>query len=410
MLNKQRVITVKYLFFVALISLLSACVGTEERIDPPVALIDFQASLKLEKRWSQRIDGVEDIYLKLPPYLDEKNLYLVDNNHTLRVFDRESGKPLWKRRFEKNFSSGLSSGAGRLYVGTSQGEVLALNITNGELLWQSQLSAEILSTPQFDAQQLAVQSNDGKLYLLTAESGQRLWSFDTKVPALSLRGTSSPLILDDRIIAGFAAGKLAALNRLDGRVLWETMVAQPSGRSELARMVDIDGAIQYQAGVVFASTYQGRIAAVDAERGRIIWAREMSSYAGVSIDSSQLYVSDSDSHVWALDLQTGATIWQQNSLHARQVGEPLLTSQGVVVGDFAGYLHWLSTEDGHFLARSRVTDFELIRDEILKFGIEDHDHFKRTYDGIITPLVISGEQLYAINNDGVVVAYQINAD
>jgi outer membrane protein assembly factor BamB len=69
-----------------------------------------------------------------------------------------------------------------------------------------------------------------------------------------------------------------------------------------------------------------------------------------------LYLSDSKSNVWQVDQRTGGGLWQQKDLHHRHLTAPTTYQNYVVVGDFEGYVHWLSSSDGRQLGRIQISD------------------------------------------------------
>ncbi len=128
---------------------------------------------------------------------------------------------------------------------------------------------------------------------------------------------------------------------------WETSIAIPKGRSEIERLVDLDVDPIVINGVIYVASYQGGIAAISELDGDVLWRNEtISSHSGLSNDSRYLYLTDSQSHVMQLDQRSGAALWKQKDLHQRRLTAPAAYENYVVVGDFEGYVHWLSTTDG----------------------------------------------------------------
>jgi outer membrane protein assembly factor BamB len=195
---------------------------------------------------------------------------------------------------------------------------------------------------------------DGKLFGLNAADGAQLWVYDRQVPALTLRGTSAPLVVSNAAIVGLDSGRLAAVSITDGQPLWETPISVPRGRSELERMVDLDAQPIMIDDVVYVGSFQGAIAAVDRFSGEILWRRDLSSYAGFAADRGQLYVTDEQSHIWAFDRYSHASLWRQNALQGRNLTAPVAFLDYIVVADFEGYVHWLRRSDGKLVARTRV--------------------------------------------------------
>jgi outer membrane protein assembly factor BamB len=153
------------------------------------------------------------------------------------------------------------------------------------------------------------------------------------------------------VFAGFAGGRLVALNASSGVVGWDSVVALPRGTTELERVADVAGLPSVDGDRVCAVAYQGRAACFDAQSGTTVWAREMSSASGLDTDHRGVYITDDKNAVVALDKATGASLWRQEKLAGRGVSAPLAFGRFVVVGDFEGYVHLISREDGSFVGR-----------------------------------------------------------
>jgi outer membrane protein assembly factor BamB len=192
------------------------------------------------------------------------------------------------------------------------------------------------------------------MFGLSAIDGKRLWTYDRTVPTLTLRGSSSPVIAGGLVVYGSDGGKLSALALKQGLPLWEKTIAFPTGRSELDRIVDIDGNPLIVNGVVYAASYQGVIVALELETARTLWTKELSTSSDMSVDINNLYLTDAEGNVWALDRRNGASLWKQDKLQYRSVTGPVVVGDYVVVNDFEGYQHWLSIDDGHFVGRMEI--------------------------------------------------------
>jgi outer membrane protein assembly factor BamB len=341
--------------FISGCTTLSNLVSDEDNIEPPTPLAEFEPQFEVETLWQQRVgSGIGDRYLKLKPAVAGDRVIAADRKGRVRAFEAKSGTPLWQTKIEKPISAGPSVGEELVLLGTYDGDVVALSPEDGSPVWQAQVSSEILSAPKSAQGTVVVRTVDGKLYALDATDGTRLWVYDRSVPALTLRGTSAPVIARDIVIAGLDNGRVVALALDSGQPLWETPIVQPHGRSELERMVDIDAEPVVVRDTVYVVTFQGRTAALDLYSGEVLWQRDIASYAGLSVADRTLYITDAQSHIWALNRYNSASLWHQDKLHARGVTAPVDFLDFVVVGDFEGYLHWLRSEDGALVARTRV--------------------------------------------------------
>lgn len=360
----------------------------EDNAEPPAELTEIETKVKLKALWSHDVgSGVDEHFLRLRPAVDGGRIFAADRKGRVTALDVSNGKELWEVKTGIAVSSGVGVGEGLVLVGSSEAELVALDWRDGSEVWRAELSSEILSVPAAANGLVVVQTVDGKIAGLSAATGARNWVLDRSVPVLSLRGTSSPVLVQGAVIAGFDSGKLAVLDGTRGLPVWETSVAVAHGRSELERMVDIDAPPQVYGGTIYAVTYQGRVAAVEGNSGRILWARDMSSAAGLGVDFRQVYVTDAVSHVWALERDNGASSWKQDKLTNRTLTAPVAFGDYVVAADFEGYIHLMARFDGALVGRERADS-----------------------KGVLATPVVEGETLFIYGNSGSLKAYKIAAD
>lgn len=256
-------------------------------------------------------------------------------------------------------SGGVGAGNGVVVVGTPKGEVLAFDAT-GQPRWQARVTSEVMSAPVVAGDVVLVRSADSRIFALNAADGSRKWMYQRATPALTLRSFAGLIVDRNGVFAGFGGGKLVAIDINTGAVGWEASVALPRGVSELERIADVTSNPQLDGGTICAVAYQGRVACFEVQSGNLIWARDMSSIAGLALDARYVYVVDVKGTVHALDKARGAYLWKQEKLANRQLSTPIVHRGHVVVGDLQGYVHFISREDGSFAARV-ATDGSPIR-------------------------------------------------
>ena len=339
----------------------SSFMGGEDNAVPPTPLEEIQQRFGTAKLWEKGIgNGADKQYLKLVPVYADDRIFAADSDGKVEAIDAHSGRTLWKTDVDTHITGGPGVGENLVIVGTGKAKVITLAADTGKILWHSKVSSEVLSPPQPAGNIVVVRTIDGKIFGLDSHDGTRLWTYEQSVPALTLRGTSSPVIAGNYLIAGFDEGRLAAIELQTGKLVWDVRIVIGSGRTELERMIDIDAEPVVVDDVIYVATFQGRIAAITLESGRILWSREISSYAGLCADDRAVYISDDDSVVWALDRSTGNSLWKQDKLKARALTAPALSGDMVVVGDVEGYLHWIDKATGEMAARRQVTKKRII--------------------------------------------------
>ena len=378
----------------------------------PTELQVFRPALPVKLVWSRQLNAVTERYEnRLDPVEIDGVIYLAEPEGRIVAHDAANGRMLWEILLEVGITGGVGKAKDAILLGTEDAEVIAMDLKDGHIKWTAKVSSEIMAPPKMIDDLVIIYSVDGVVTAINSVSGNRVWVSHNAVPSLSLYGTSIPLIADDMVITGHANGKLVALDIRSGKKIWETTIAVPRGRSELARIVDLDSGMTLLNGVIYVASYQGQLAAVDQKSGQINWVRELSSYQDIEIADSHIYIIDIKSQVWALDIQSGATLWRQDKLKGRYVTSPVVQNEYVIVGDFEGFVHWLSREDGHMLARQNL---ELAKTAAYISGsvyLDDDSEvgdidFKVIAGILATPLVVYN-MVYVLDKGGVLAAYRV---
>lgn len=320
----------------------------------------------------------------LPVAVDDQYYYWIDRFDRLQVQDKLNGKSVWSYTADSPISSAAGLSDEAVAVGTRDATVVFFKKENQDLIWKKKLSSEIITAPIITDSMVIVHCVDGKLFALDLVDGHELWRYESKVPLLSLRGTASPVLVDETIILGLSNGKVAALNIWDGQLRWQVEVATPSGRTELERMVDVDARPIVKDGMVYVVSYQGRLVALKLRTGRLLWAQDMSSSLGMIVDDDNIYVADNDGVLWAINRLTGQTNWKQVDLLHRELTAPVVYQQYLLVGDVAGYVHWLDRRTGLIVHRMRHDHAEIDVSPI----VNEHVLFLSTRGGVLDAVTL----------------------
>lgn len=372
-----------YLTIASLSFLLVSCATPQA---PMAQLKNFKPALKVNQVW--RTDaggGTAGNYLVLNPAYANGTIYTASFLGAITATNANTGHRIWQENTISPLTSGISANQQLLFTGTGFGVVYATNQSNGRLAWKKLMPSEVLAAPTVSGNTLLVKSENGELHALNIQNGEVLWTYKQATPSLLLRGGSSAAVSQGLVAIGFANGKLAVLTLDHGQLVWEKQVASPRGSSVMQRMVDIDITPVIADKTVYVATYQGKIAAYQLRSGKELWAHKLSTFTGLVVGPQNVYVTDMNSHVWAFNRQTGAVAWHYDQLYGRSLTAPALINQVLVVGDKEGYVHFLSTADGHLLARVNSSD---------KSGI------------IARPLIV-GQAIYIYTNDGHLIQYRI---
>ena len=347
----------RLLLFTSAAVLIAGCgiFGDDDDVLPPKELIKFEASLPIKKVWSAKLGkGSEFLRLSLSPAGDGKRIYAASYDGVVSALNPENGKRIWRVELDMPLSAGPGVGEDYVVVAGSDGVLVCLAANDGREIWRINIDGESLARPLIKNNSVVVRTIDGKLQVFSAFDGSEKWSIAQETPRLTLRGTSTPVIVGSTVVAGFDNGRLVGTNLSTGVTAWEATLSPPSGRSDLERLADVDGTLAVVGQDIYAAGYHGRIASIASESGQILWARDISTYVGVGVDFANVYSLDESGELIALLRRNGSEVWRQDALLRREPTSPVAFDNAVAIGDFAGYVHLFSNIDGHPVARIRV--------------------------------------------------------
>ncbi|WP_275555054.1 outer membrane protein assembly factor BamB [Mixta sp. Marseille-Q2659] len=350
------------------VTLLSGCslFSGEEDVVKMAPLPKVENQFDPQEVWSTSVgDGIGDFYSNLHPAWQDGTVYAADRFGIVKALDAGDGSQKWKVNlstdngfFSKNtpalLSGGVTAAGEHIYIGSERALVYALNSADGSVAWQTKVAGEALSRPVVSDGLVLIHTSNGMLQGLDQSSGVVKWTVNLDMPALSLRGESAPATAFGGAIVGGDNGRVSAVILNQGQIIWQQRISQPSGATEIDRLSDVDTTPVIVNGVVYALAYNGNLTALDLRSGQILWKREIGSVKDFIVDAGRIYLVDQDDRIVALNADGGVAIWRQSDLLHRNLTSPVLYNGYIVVGDSEGYLHWLNTDDGRFVAQQKV--------------------------------------------------------
>jgi outer membrane protein assembly factor BamB len=330
--------------------------GLKAELHKPSPLPVINAPVQmLSETWHQQIGGAkrhDPLRLQLATTAD---VIIAANRAGEVTAWSDKGQKLWQQTLKRDVSSGVSVQGDLAVVGTNDGHLIALDAKTGAIRWQQPLSSSLLAPALVTADRVVVMANDGTVTGTDRATGKPVWSFDVAVPALSIRGLSAPILFDDnQVIVASAGGRLYALDLATGVPQWDRRVMFNDGRSEVQRMVDIDGDPLISGRQLYAVGYQGQLVALDLDSQRTRWRADTSSLRGTATGLGNIYVASTQGQIEAYDEQDGKRLWTQASLAWRDLSNPVVLGRYVVVGDAEGYLHLIEQTEGKVVGRVRT--------------------------------------------------------
>ena len=326
-----------------------------DEIDPdePKILSSFSNQKTITIAWKKSFKG-ENKMGNFQPDFSSQNLFFSDITGNVVSINSETGIENWSSKL--NFlASGTAAGFGIVIVSDIEGNVIALNQNDGSQLWTSNVKGEVLTKAAIDAKIVVVKTGSGGLIGLERETGNIQWSYRSKLPLLTVRGNSSPIIVEDRIYASFDNGRLAVFEIDSGFPIWDGAISYVSGVSELENLIDSDSDPVVDGGLVYTTNYQGNLNIFDVAQKRSVWSYETSSFYSPIITRGMLMVIEADSQIKSFSLKTLEESWINDDYLNRSLSNAVTYKGNIVTGDYEGYLHIIDPLNGKTIGRKKIS-------------------------------------------------------
>jgi outer membrane protein assembly factor BamB len=355
--------------------------ATKSKANLPAPLVELKGSMAVRTAWKLDIGKARD-YLFSPAMADNTVVVAGADGAIARV-EAATGRVVWRIKAGGGLTAGVGTDGTMIAVGGADGKLLAFDM-HGKPLWKADLSSEILSSPVVAQGVVVARSIDNRIVGFDARTGARKWTVQRVAPALTLRIAPGMVVAGSDIVVALPGGKLVSLILATGAPRWEVEVGVARGATELERVTDIGGTPMIFENDVCAVSYQGRVGCFDLATGSNRWARDLSSEVGVAVDQRFVFAPDDKGALFAFNRDGGVSAWKNDKLSYRRLSTPVSYGRAVAVGDYKGFIHFLSREDGAFLARaatdgSAVTSTPLVAGSNLIF---------QTQNGTVTAIAV----------------------
>ena len=326
-----------------------------DEIDPdePKELVAFSNQKNIVIEWKNSFKGENEIGNFLPDF-SAQNLFFSDASGNVSSINASTGDRNWS--IELNFlASGTSAGFGLVVVSDIDGNVIAVDQNDGSKLWSTNVKGEILSKVAIDAKVVVVKTGSGELLGLDRENGEILWSYRSKLPLLTVRGSSSPVIVDDLVYVSFDNGRLGVFELNSGFQVWDGAISYVKGVSELENLIDSDSSPVVDGGLIYTTNYQGNLNIFDTAQKRSVWSYETSSFYSPIVSRGMLTIVEANSGLRSFALKTLQESWINEDYINRDLSNAVSYKGSLVVGDFEGYVHVIDTLNGKTIGRKKIS-------------------------------------------------------
>ena len=327
---------------------LGACSGTPKPKPTPLEPITPQIGGRLV--WNQHVESVKfPLLVAVNDTASSGGVFTVaGSDGTVLALQAETGRELWRASVGATLSAGVGSDGRFASVVTRDNELVTLEA--GRIVWRARLGARVATAPLVAGERVFVMSVDRVVQAFDALDGRRLWTLQRQGEPLTLSKAGVLGAFQDTLLVG-QGPRLAGVDPTRGTMRWEVAVATPRGTNEVERLADLLAPAVRVGNTVCARSFQNAVGCVSADRGTLVWTRNVGGNEGIGADAELVVGADGSDRVTAWRAATGEVVWTNEKLLYRDLSAPLLVGRTAVFGDGDGNLHLLAREDGKTLLR-----------------------------------------------------------
>jgi outer membrane assembly lipoprotein YfgL len=329
---------------IVLLAILGGCFGGSSK-PQPAELQAVTALVSARQSWNTRVGQVN---FPLEVSVFGNSVAVASGDGTVALLDAQTGRDVWRVALNTPVAAGVGTDGKVAALVTKANEVVALQ--DGRELWRQKLTAQAFTAPFVAGGRVFVLAADRSVNAFDGQTGRKLWAQQRPSEPLVLRQSGVMLAVGDTLVVGLA-GRLAGLNPSNGSIRWEAPIASPRGINDVERLVDLVGRVSRDGDNVCARAFQASIGCVNAARGNLLWSKPANGVQGIHGDDRLLFGTEADGTVNAWRRSDGERAWSTDRLRHRSLTAPLVAGRSVVIGDFSGFIHLLSREDGSLLNR-----------------------------------------------------------
>ncbi len=348
--------------------------------------------------WQVKIGAGQDYrsQLSASPLVAGGRVYTMDADAAIDCFDLRTGHLLWhvatrpKKQASTNVGGGITSDGDTIYAATGLARAFAIDARTGHVRWQVPTQVPVRSPPTIHHGRLFFGTIDERLLALDAHDGHQLWTYQASSSFNAVLGQPAPAAANHVVVAGFGSGELATLGTSDGSLLWTDALGGSVGASPL-EFASIRGEPVIDGETVYAISVGGLMTATDLRTGRRVWERPVGGGLTPAVLPDWIFLLTADQTVVCIEKTAGHVRWtsvlpryaKPNS-HKQPIlwAGPVLAGGHLVLVSSTGQLAILDPADG---------------------GIEDQRKLRGPAS--LTPIV-ADNALLVLTNDGRRTAYR----
>ncbi len=274
--------------------------------------------------------------VKSSPAIAQGRVFVGSSDQNVYALDLSTGQKLWSYKTGDRVEAAPCVLEGRVFVGSSDNFLYALDAQTGELKWKYETGGQILGAANWtrspDGQKtwILVGSYDNKVHCVDAQTGQPVWVYET---GNYING--SPAVADGKCVFGGCDAIIHVVSLADGTKVTEI----DSGSYIAASAAFLDGQ-------VYVGNYENVFLRADL-KGRGTGILPVGTKTGQTEPAAPLRVGDDPAtHGQDAHATTGQVVWKYAQSDAPFFSSAAVGEQFVVLGGRDNHVHCVRRDNG----------------------------------------------------------------
>ena len=271
----------------------------------------------MSRLWSASLgSGTKDRgLLGAEPVVADGHVFAMDALGVIGAFDLATGERIWrtdtkpKKSRSSNLGGGLSYADGVVYVVDGVAESLALDAATGHVKWRVDVGTPGRSAPTIVEGRMFFGTIDEKMFALDIDGGKQIWMYQATASDTIVFGQPAPAVVGGTVLAGFGSGDIAALRAETGELLWSDTLGSTGGRNSILDFNSIHGLPVVSGGTAYVISVGQVLTAIDLRSGRRLWERTVAGKDGLVVANDWLFVLSQDQQLACIDKNNGHVRW-----------------------------------------------------------------------------------------------------
>lgn len=249
------------------------------------------------------------------PVVARDRVFTMDSEYHVSAHDAEKGKRIWQTHLKvpgrdgEAFGGGIAYDQGRIYATTGFETVAALDAEDGKIVWTAKVPGPMRAAPLAMEGQVFVVTVDNQLIALDAATGERQWRHAGFAETTALLGSAAPAGVDGNVIVPYSSGEVFALRAVNGRPTWSDNLAAVRRVDAASALADIRALPVTDGSLVYAVSHSGRMVAIDLRTGARVWERSVGGVRTPWIAGEWIFVLTNEAQIVCLSRREGRVRW-----------------------------------------------------------------------------------------------------